>query len=172
MSDARISHLETRVQALERRLQAAEDRLAIYQIMATYGPSVDSLSRAVLRGMYAEDGVYDHTAGVQPYVGKDGVASLVEGAMHLGYVEKGCAHVTSLPHVVVQGDDAVATCYSRVYLKDGEHWRLERVSANRWEFERTLVGWKVKRRTNRLLNGDDAPRQLLARGLQHDRDRL
>ena len=170
MSDARISHLETRVQTLERRLQAAEDRMAIYQIIATYGPTADSCSKEVLRGLYADDGVYDHTEGVAPYVGADGVAGLVESATHLGYVEKGCAHITSMPHVVVKGDKAVATCNSRVYLKDGEHWRLERVSANRWEFERTLEGWRVKHRTNRLLNGDDAPRRLLARGLQHDHD--
>ncbi len=171
MSDARIAHLETRVQTLERRLQAAEDRLTIYQIVSTYGPSVDSLSKDVTKSLWAEDGVYDHTAGVEPYSGSAAIGGLVEGAQHLGYVEKGCAHVTSFPHVVVQGDGAVATCYSRVYLKDGEHWRLERVSANRWEFERTLDGWKVRRRTNRLLDGDDAPRRLLARGLRNDRER-
>jgi hypothetical protein len=154
------------MQALERRLQAAEDRLAIYQIVSTYGPSVDSLSKDILRGMYTSDGVYDHTAGIEPYTGNDGIAGLIDGAQHLGYVEKGCAHVTSLPHVVVQGDSAVATCYSRVYLKDGDCWRLERVSANRWELQRTTDGWRVKHRTNRLLNGDDAPRRLLGRGLR------
>jgi len=172
MSDARMSQLEARVQALERRLQHAEDRLAIYQLVATYGPSVDSLSREVVQSLWLEDGVYDHTAGVAPYQGNESVGRLVEGEQHRGYVAKGCAHITSLPHITIDGDKAVATGHSRVYLRDGDFWRLERVSANRWELERTILGWKVRRRTNRLLNGDEAPSQLLARGVQRDRDYL
>jgi hypothetical protein len=51
--------------------------------------------------------------------------------------------------------------HSRVYLRDGTSWRLERVSANRWELERADGAWRVRRRTNRLLDGDPAARELL-----------
>ena len=48
-----------------------------------------------------------------------------------------------------------------MYLKDGAHWRLERVSANRWELERIDGTWQVIRRTNRLLDGTPEARRLL-----------
>ena len=80
---------------------------------------------------------------------------------HQGYLEAGCAHVLSAPRVSVEGDVAVAVNHSRVYLKDGPHWRLERVSANRWELERIDGTWQVLRRTNRLLDGTPEARRLL-----------
>ena len=59
---------------------------------------------------------------------------------------------------------AVAVNHSRVYLKDGAYWRLERVSANRWELERIDGTWRVTRRTNRLLDGTPEARALLTPG--------
>ncbi|HEV3069167.1 MAG TPA: hypothetical protein VGY50_15035 [Streptosporangiaceae bacterium] len=67
----------------------------------------------------------------------------------------------SAPRVSVEGDVAVAVNHSRVYLKDGLYWRLERVSANRWELERIEGTWRVIRRTNRLLDGTPEARRLL-----------
>ena len=67
-----------------------------------------------------------------------------------------------MPQVAVDVDTAVAVNHSRVYLRDGAHWRLERVSANRWELERLDGTWQVKRRTNRLLDGSPEARALLA----------
>ena len=53
------------------------------------------------------------------------------------------------------------TSSASVYLKDGPYWRLERVSANRWELERIDGTWRVIRRTNRLLDGTPEARRLL-----------
>jgi hypothetical protein len=61
----------------------------------------------------------------------------------------------------VDGDTAVAVNHSRVYLKDGAHWRLEGISANRWEFGRVDGTRQVRRRTNRLVDGSPEARSLL-----------
>jgi hypothetical protein len=151
---------EDRIAALERRVQALEDQLAICQLIATYGPAVDSESAAAVGELWSADGVYD-PGGVSPYVGRAAIGDLVYGDRHQAYLETGCAHVLSAPRVWVAGDVAVAVNHSRVYLKDGAHWRLERVSANRWELERIDGTWRAIRRTNRLLDGAQEARQLL-----------
>jgi hypothetical protein len=67
----------------------------------------------------------------------------------------------SAPQVTVDGDTAVAVNYSRVYLKDAAHRRLEGVSANRWELGRVDGTWQFRRRTNRLVDGSPEARSLL-----------
>lgn len=151
---------DDRIAALERRVRALEDQLAISQLIATYGPAVDSESAGTVGELWSADGVYD-PGGVSPYVGRAAVGDLVYGERHQGYLAAGCAHVLSAPRVSVDGDVAVAVNHSRVYLKDGPHWRLERVSANRWELERIDGTWQVIRRTNRLLDGTPEARRLL-----------
>jgi len=152
--------LEDQIADLARRVQALEDQVAIYQLIATYGPAVDSQSAQAVGELWSEDGVYD-PSGVHTYAGRAAVEGLVYREPHLSYLQAGCAHVLSLPRVAVDGDTAVAVNHSRVYLRDGTSWRLERVSANRWELERADGAWRVRRRTNRLLDGDPAARELL-----------
>jgi hypothetical protein len=41
-----------------------------------------------------------------------------------------------------------------------------RVSSNRWELRKSDGQWRVQRRTNRLLDGDEAARALLRREAQ------
>jgi hypothetical protein len=74
--------------------------------------------------------------------------------------------VIGLPHIVLDGDTAVATSYSRLYRRDGDNFRVWRVGANRWEFVRTADGWRVKNRVNRVLNGGEEPRALLRSGIK------
>lgn len=159
-----MTDLETRLAALEARAQRLEDQLAIYQLLASYGPSVDSRSGDVTASLWAADGAYDF--GGDPLVGAEKVGSLVNIEPHIHYVADGCAHVISMPHIVVDGDTAVATGYSRVYRNQGEHWRVERASANRWELIRTAGGWRVQNRVNRLLNGQEEARDLLSSGVK------
>ena len=33
---------------------------------------------------------------------------------HLAFVKAGCAHISTLPHVVIDGDRAAATCHTMV----------------------------------------------------------
>lgn len=161
MSDNSSS--ETRLAALEKRLDHLEDRLAILDLIASYGPAVDSRSGGAVAALWAGDGVYDF--GGAPLEGAAAVGRLVDLDTHKGYVERGCAHVLGLPMVTISGDTAVATGYSRVYLHDGSGWKVERTSANRWELIRTPAGWKVQNRVNRLLDGAAEARALLHAGL-------
>lgn len=156
---------ETRLATLETRLGQLEDRLAILDLIASYGPAVDSRSEEAVASLWAGDGVYDF--GGEPLEGAAAVGRLVDLDTHKGYVECGCAHVLGLPMVTISGDTAVATGYSRVYLHDaaGGGWKVERTSANRWELIRTGAGWKVQRRVNRLLDGSAGARGLLHAGL-------
>jgi len=155
---------EEQLDQLMNRVRALEDRLEIYQLLATYGPAVDSLRADAVADLWAPDGTYE-PSGIDPFVGKQAIGHLVHEEPHQSYVSAGCAHVISLPHVTVDGDTAVATGHSRVYLHSDEGWRVERVSANRWELERGADGWVVRRRLNQQLTGGDEARELLGSGL-------
>jgi hypothetical protein len=159
--------LEMRLDRLEREVRHLEDQLDIYRILASYGPAVDTRSEEAVAALWAEDGRYDY--GGRPHVGAQDVATLVNNDAHVDYVGRGCAHVISMPLVQVRGDQAVATGYSRVYLHAEDGWKVERASANRWEFVRTADGWKVKDRVNRLLDGSSEARALLRRGVTPSR---
>ncbi|MFI5427268.1 hypothetical protein [Aeromicrobium sp. UC242_57] len=50
--------------------------------------------------------------------------------------------------MTIDKDSAVATGHSRVYLHTDAGWKIERVSADRWELERGPDGWVVRRRLN------------------------
>lgn len=154
-----MTSLEDRLSALEARTRLVEDQLAIYQLLAAYGPAVDSLSGEAAAQLWVEDGRYE--AGTYVFEGREALAGLVDIANHRTWVAEGCAHVVGLPLVAIDGDTAVARGYSRVYVHDGDHWRVHRASANRWDLRRTPEGWKVIHRVNRLLDGDEAARELL-----------
>lgn len=158
-----MSQIEDRVSALELRIRVLEDQLAINKLLATYGPAVDSRSAGVTASLFAEDGSFDF--GTAPMVGARKVGALVDTEPHISYVAAGCAHVISMPHVSIEGDQAIATGYSCVYIHEGDRWRVERAGANRWELVRTEAGWRVKNRTNRLLNGQPHARALLSSGI-------
>lgn len=155
--------VEQRLSSLEAHVRRLEDQIAIYQLLATYSPAVDSCDEAATAGLWAENGRYDY--GGPPLSGAREVGGLVRLDTHRAYVGKGCAHVMSLPLVSVDGDRAVATGYSHLYVHCGDGWKVERASANRWELVRTGAGWRVASRINRLMDGSPAGREVLARGL-------
>lgn len=154
-----MSDLGTRLAALEARVRLLEDQAAIYQLLAAYGPAVDSLAGEAAAALFADDAVYE--AGEFHFAGHDAIAGLVDIEPHRTWVGRGCTHVVGLPRVEIDGDTAVAVNHSRVYVKDRDHWRVERLSANRWELARAAAGWKVARRINRVLDGSEAARALL-----------
>ncbi|PWT88159.1 MAG: nuclear transport factor 2 family protein [Proteobacteria bacterium] len=153
-----------RLEMLERRVKHLEDQVAIYQLMASYGPAADSGSTARAISLWAEDGVYDLHARVM--TGRAAIARELEGTWHQGLIAQGSGHIVSMPHVVVEGDAAVATCHSRLYRREGDDYRVISCSANRWEFARGRHGWEVTRRVSRRLDGSPESHELLARGVQ------
>ncbi len=154
----------TRIAALEARLQLLEDKDEIGQIIARFGSAVDSLSGDATADLWTADGVYDF--GSAALEGRAQLAGLVKLTTHTSYVNQGCAHVLGAPVVSVDGDTAIATGYSQVFVHVDGQWQSVRTSANHWVLKRTSDGWKVIIRTNRLLNGAQDARDLLALGAQ------
>ena len=154
--------VDQRLQALERRVKLLEDQIAIYQLMASYGPAADSGSTQRAIALWADDGVYDLHSHVM--VGRAAIAEELEGAWHQGLIAQGSGHIVSMPEIVIDGDTAVATCHSRLYRREGDGYRVISLSANRWEFARSDAGWLVTRRVSRRLDGSDASHALLAQG--------
>ncbi len=149
-----------RLEQLERRLRALEDEAAITRLIAAYGPLVDSGSAEALAELWEADGAYDvDTGGMH---GHAELSGMVRSAAHQRLITEGCAHFIGLPHVVVEGDHAVATCHSQLITKDGAAFRVRRVTANRWELRRGPEGWRVLRRTSRILDGRAEARRLLS----------
>ena len=146
----------------EARLAALEDREAIRDLIARYGPLVDSGRVAEAAELWAEDGVYE-VGGYGEHVGPDAIRELLEGPDHQGLIAGGAAHVLSPPVIALDGDTAVAQTYSVVFRRAGAAWEAYRVSANEWHLRRTGAGWRVARRINRLLDGAAEARELIGR---------
>ncbi|WP_313358007.1 nuclear transport factor 2 family protein [Microbacterium sp.] len=144
---------------VERRLRALEDRAEIAELIARYGPAVDSADGEAVADLWASDGTYQFDDTV---LDAAGVRGLVEYPTHIDYMRRGCAHILSAPHIVLDGDTATAITHSAVMIHDGARWVGERVSANRWGLVRHPEGWRVQWRRNRLLDGSAAARELLS----------
>jgi uncharacterized protein (TIGR02246 family) len=127
----------------------------VMQVIAAYGPAVDCGDAEAVAALFAPDGWYD-VAG-RRYTGRSEIAAMVAGAAHQGLLREGVAHVMGLPHVVVDGDVAVAVNQTVVY-RGGRVWR---VSANRWTLARLEGRWLATSRVNRLLDGSAEARDLL-----------
>lgn len=157
-----MTSTEDRLTALETRLREAEDRLALLQIVAGYGPAVDSGSAQPTAQIWAEDGRYDTFPVVLE--GRDALAAMVTGERHQRLINAGAAHLLGLPHIQLDGDTAVVTNYSQLVLRndDGESYRIWRTGVNRWHFSRTADGWKATTRVNRQLDGTPEGRAILA----------
>lgn len=158
------ARLEEAVEALTQKVSALEDEVAIYRVLAFYGPAVDSGSPTEVAALWTDDGVYD--AGLGSWTGRDEIAGMVAGPGHQGLIHGGAAHVMGgVPHVTVEGDRAVATVHYLLHRRDGDQFVVWRATATRWELERRAGRWMVARRTNRLLDGSDDARQLLRQGI-------
>ena len=155
---------EDRLERLEARVRQLEDRSAIGDLIASYGPLVDAGDAAGAAALWTADGVYDVDTG--RYEGPDGIAAMVQSPGHQRLIGRGCAHLSGPPRIDVDGDLAVAVCHSQLVLRreDGNGFDVLRATAHRWELVRTELGWRVHRRTARLLDGDEAARALLRQG--------
>ena len=137
-----------KARSIEERLRAVEDRLAIAQLVCGYGYAIDGCNAEAVGSFYAEDGVYA-VAGSSTWEGRDAVAGIAASAGHLSLVTAGCAHISTAPYIVLDGDRAVATC---------------RMSASRIQCSRKPGGgWQIDHRQNYLLDGAKEGPALLAR---------
>ena len=144
---------------LQRRVRKVEDELDIMRLIASYSPLVDSGAPGRAPRLWLKDGVYDidtmrmdSAADIEAMLGTEA---------HQDFIRAGSAHVMGLPRIELDGDKATAVNYTRVYVHDGENYRVARVSANIWQLERTAKGWRIRYRTNRLVRpGGPTPSML------------
>jgi hypothetical protein len=158
-----IDELRRTVAALEARVSLLEDHLEITQLVAQYGPSVDSGSAEATAALWTEDGTFDAVAAIEMR-GREQIAGMVRSDGHQNLILNGCGHVLTVPHVVVQGDQAEGRSYALNIRWDAEADRfwVARVSANSWRWVRTDDGWRIAERVNANLDGTAAHREMLA----------
>ncbi|MDT0574935.1 nuclear transport factor 2 family protein [Croceicoccus sp. F390] len=149
------------LQPLLTRMQALEDREEIRNLIAGYGPLVDSGNAAGAADMWTDDGSYA-VGGMGLHSGRAAVETILDSAGHHDLIGSGAAHLLGPVKIVLDGDSASATGLSIVFRHQADGFAAWRVSANRWALVRTDAGWRVQHRDNRLLDGDPAARALLA----------
>ena len=155
--------LVEQILALQNRLQALEDREAIRQLIASYGPAVDSNRLQDAAALWAEGGEYV-VAGFGAHTGRAALVDLLAAPHHQQLLQDGCAHILSAPHIQLCGLRAVAVNYSVVLRHQADGYMPERVAANRWELEKSHGHWQVRCRSNALLDGSPAAHDLLDLG--------
>ena len=111
--------LRATVELLARRVRTLEDQVEITQLVAQYGPAVDSGSGEATADLWTEDGVFD-AVPQRRMRGREQIAGMVEGAGHQSLIRNGCGHVLTVPHVVVDGDEATGRSYALNIRWDAE----------------------------------------------------
>jgi hypothetical protein len=168
--------------SLEDRIRAIEDRLEIYNLIASHPPSADTGDRDHIAASWVEDGVFDRGENLSSPRRRDAIAEHVVGAEHQAAIAGGLAHFTGLPHVIIDGDNAVVTSYLQVLVPQtqgdpvdvpnhgsSKGFRVHRMTANRWELVRTSQGWKIERRSLRALDGSEPARAILRQAIAKGR---
>jgi SnoaL-like domain len=163
-----------RKSSLEWRIRAIEDRLEIYNLIARHPPSADTGASRYAQAVYTEDAVFDRGPDLSGAVGNTAIGAHLQSAGHRAAIAGGLAHFTGLPHVTIDGDTAVVISYLQILTpkKSGEPvevpnhgasrgYHIHRVVTNRWDLVRTPSGWKINRRTLRLVDGTEPSREIL-----------
>jgi len=158
-----IDDLRAALEALTSRVRALEDHLEITQLVAEYGPAVDSGSAEATAALWTEDGTFDAVGAIEMH-GRDEIAGMVRSDGHQQLIVNGCGHVLTVPHVVLRGDEAEGRSYALNIRWDAEAGRfwVARVSANTWRWVRTAAGWRTAARANANLDGTPEHRLMLA----------
>ena len=163
---------------LEDRLRAVEDRLAIYHLIASHPPAADTGTDSYYRNAFTADGVID--LGSKTATGNEAIGAVVRTPEHQAAIAGGLCHFAGLPRVELNGDSAVAISYLQVIAPNREAkpvelsghglssgYRIHRLGANRWDLKRTPDGWKVARRTYRMLDGSKDGPEMLRQATAH-----
>lgn len=170
--------VQQKFEDFEQRIRAIEDRLEIYNLIAGHPPSADTGADYYTEAVYTEDGVFDRGVNLPGATGHKAIAAIVKSPAHQEAIAAGIAHFAGLPHIALHGDQAVVTSYLQILTpkKSGESievpnhgtsrgYHIHRVVTSRWELTRTAAGWKIKRRTIRLVDGTEPSRDILRAAL-------
>jgi hypothetical protein len=148
---------------LDHRIRALEDQLAVLQVVAGYGPSMDGGAAREAGLLWTEDSWYDTDSSPAASV-PHGRAGIEGAAARAREEPTGLAHISHMPLIKIDGDRATVVNHSNTFEQDGDGFRVGRVSSNRWELVRVGGAWQIERRVNRLLDGSKAARELFAEG--------
>jgi hypothetical protein len=151
---------EDAIDELRERLRRVEDELEIRRLVNSYGPAADAGLTSFAASVWLEDGVYDWDAGGEPHVGSAAVDEMLQGENHKRLIAHGVAHFAGPLLVDLDGDRATALNYSLIMRREENRFYLWRVSAARWDLERAGTTWRVRRRTNRLMDETGVGRRL------------
>lgn len=164
-----IDELRAMVESLAARVNTLEDQAEITQLVAQYGPAVDSGSGEAAAALWTQDGSFDAVPHLQMR-GRGDIAAMVHGPGHQSLIENGCGHVLTVPHIEIDGDEATGRSYALNIRWDPEADRfwVARVSANTWRWKRTGEGWRVAERINANLDGTAGHNQMLAPPTQEE----
>jgi hypothetical protein len=177
--------MDDKTGTIEQRVRAIEDRLEIYNLIASHPPSADTGADYYAKATYTEDGEFDRGPGLTGAKGNKALGALLKSDAHQAAIAGGLAHFTGLPHIALDGDRAVVTSYLQILTpnKSGaaievpnhgasRGYHIHRVVTNRWELVRTGTGWKVKRRSIRLVDGSEPSREILRGALKSYEKRI
>lgn len=169
-----IQHLHQENRTLEQRIRAIEDRLEIYNLIAGHPPSADTGADYYTEAVYTEDGVFDRGANLPGATGNKAIAAIVKTPAHQEAIAGGIAHFAGLPYIALDGNEAVVTSYLQILTPNktgpaievpnhgaSRGYHIHRVVTSRWELTRTASGWKIKRRSIRLVDGTEPSREIL-----------
>jgi hypothetical protein len=166
--------VEERLAELETRLTSAEDELAVHRLIVRYGLAVDAGEAEAAMALFTEDTVYEVGAATTGIDGDRGRVLRMEGREAVGAMVLSAPHQALLPNsahtpgpvvVVVDGSDARATGYTRIYERRGEDFVLFRLALNHYECVKSDGAWLIHRRRSEVLGGD-AVQNVMRLGLE------
>jgi hypothetical protein len=164
-----LAELRDALQRLAARVKSLEDQVEISQLVAQYGPAVDSGAGEATAALWTADGTFDALPQRRMH-GREDIVGMVHGAGHQSLIHNGCGHVLTVPHIVVDGDQATGRSYALNIRWDAERQQfwVARVSANTWRWVRTPLGWRIQQRINASLDGTPEHRAMLAPSAQSE----
>lgn len=150
------------LQDLKRRLDHIESRIEIANRMASYGPIVDADLPEETAELWVEDGVYD--AQLNSFLGRAGLRDMVRGELHQRLLTGGGGHFVGVPYIEVRGNSATAVTHALLLVqrREDDDFKVWRLTATRWEWERVDGAWRIRTRINRKLDGSQSARAIFA----------
>jgi SnoaL-like domain len=158
------------------RITATEDRLEILNLLAGSAFSSDVASEAYWTKMFTEDATFDR--GTKQDKGRDEILKIINAPDQKDAIKAGMTHLAMLPHIILNGDSAVATGYLLIVMPDSaaSHVKLAgkgvspgfsiyQVTINKYTLLRTIEGWKVTQRIVRPISAADS-RAILREGIE------
>jgi SnoaL-like domain len=164
--------------ALVKRITTLEDRLDILNILAGLPFSSDTGDQEYQNRAYHDDCVMDRDNADDLVIGKAAIVGIIGSDQHRQAIKAGMVHFAGLPHIRIDGARAIATGYLQIIVPvtSGPETALSgygpsggfaiwRITANKWELEKSDGCWKVVRRVIRSVPNSKF-HELIADGLK------